>query len=166
MTGTVGRQRLLPVAAFTGAYMTLALAGAAVRGNAEFLFYLAVMAILIAAVWGVDRAVRLSAGALWGLSIWGLAHMVGGLAGDAPHQGIGKGNQYTDWLESIGQDYKKLKKKHGYIPARWHQTTWCADRAIEFMKEKRSGPWLCSVNIYAPHSPFDPRVELCRAERP
>lgn len=79
MTGTVGRQRLLPVAAFTGAYMTLALAGAAVRGNAEFLFYLAVMAILIAAVWGVDRAVRLSAGALWGLSIWGLAHMVGGL---------------------------------------------------------------------------------------
>jgi len=74
----------------------------------------------------------------------------------APHQGIGKGNQYTDWLESIGQDYKKLKKKHGYIPAKWHQTTWCADRAIEFMKEKRSGPWLFSVNIYDPHGPFDP----------
>jgi len=74
----------------------------------------------------------------------------------APHQGIGKGNQYTDWLESIGQDYRKLKKKYGYIPAKWHQTTWCADRAIEFMKEKRSGPWLFSVNIYDPHGPFDP----------
>ena len=74
----------------------------------------------------------------------------------APHQGIGKGNQYTDWLESIGQDYKKLKKKHGYIPAKWHQTTWCADRAIEFMQEKHKGPWLCSVNIYDPHGPFDP----------
>ncbi|MHC4564328.1 MAG: sulfatase family protein [Planctomycetota bacterium] len=77
----------------------------------------------------------------------------------APHQGIGKGNQYTDWLTGIGQDYKKLKKKYGYIPAKWHQTTWCADRAIEFMKEKRSGPWLCSVNIYDPHGPFDPPQE-------
>ena len=77
----------------------------------------------------------------------------------APHQGIGKGNQYTDWLASIGQDYKKLKKKYGYIPARWHQTTWCADRAIEFMKEDRKGPWLCSVNIYDPHGPFDPPQE-------
>lgn len=77
----------------------------------------------------------------------------------APHQGIGKGNQYTDWLVSIGQDFKELKKKHGYIPAKWHQTTWCADRAIEFMKEQRSGPWLFSVNIYDPHGPFDPPQE-------
>ncbi len=77
----------------------------------------------------------------------------------APHQGIGKGNQYADWLTSIGQDYKKLKKKHGYIPAKWHQTTWCADRAIEFMKEKRNGPWLFSVNIYDPHGPLDPPQE-------
>jgi len=77
----------------------------------------------------------------------------------APHQGIGKGNQYTDWLESIGQDFRELKKKYGYVPAKWHQTTWCADRAIEFMKESRSGPWLFSVNIYDPHGPFDPPRE-------
>jgi len=77
----------------------------------------------------------------------------------APHQGMGKGNQYTDWLTSIGQDYKKLKKNYGYIPAKWHQTTWCTDRAIEFMKEQRKGPWLCSVNIYDPHGPFDPPQE-------
>ena len=77
----------------------------------------------------------------------------------APHQGIGKGNQYTDWLESIGQDYSALKKKYGYIPAKWHQTTWCTDRTIEFMEEKRNSPWLCSVNIYDPHGPFDPPQE-------
>lgn len=77
----------------------------------------------------------------------------------APHQGIGKGNQYTDWLTSVGQDYNKLKKQYGYIPAKWHQTTWCADRAIEFMKEEHKGPWLCSVNIYDPHGPFDPPQE-------
>lgn len=77
----------------------------------------------------------------------------------APHQGIGKGNQYTDWLVSIGQNYKTLKKKYGYIPAKWHQTTWCAERAIEFIKEKRDEPWLFSVNIYDPHGPFDPPQE-------
>ena len=74
----------------------------------------------------------------------------------APHQGIGKGNQYAEWLKSIGQDYNTLKNKYGYVPAKWHQTTWCTDKAIEFMKEKRKGPWLCSVNIYDPHGPFDP----------
>ena len=77
----------------------------------------------------------------------------------APHQGIGKGNQYTDWLESMGQDYNTLKKKHGYIPAKWHQTKWCADRTIAFIKEEHNSPWLCSVNIYDPHGPFDPPQE-------
>lgn len=77
----------------------------------------------------------------------------------APHQGIGKGNQYTDWLTSIAQDFNELKNKYGYIPAKWHQTTWCTDRAIEFMKEKRINPWLCSVNIFDPHGPFDPPQE-------
>ncbi len=77
----------------------------------------------------------------------------------APHQGIGKGNQYTDWLEREGHDFTALKKKHGYIPAPLHQTTWCTDKAIEFIKEPRTGPWLFSVNIYDPHGPFDPPQE-------
>ncbi|MHC4346723.1 MAG: sulfatase family protein [Planctomycetota bacterium] len=74
----------------------------------------------------------------------------------APHQGIGKGNQYTDWLTSIGQDFNKLKKECGYVPAKWHQTTWCADKTIEFINQKHDRPWLFSVNIYDPHGPFDP----------
>jgi arylsulfatase A-like enzyme len=74
----------------------------------------------------------------------------------APQQGIGKGNQYTDWLESIGQDYDQLKEENGFIPPEWHQTTWCADRAIEFLEEPRTGPWLFSMNTYDPHGPYDP----------
>ncbi|MDH3732124.1 MAG: DUF2238 domain-containing protein [Gemmatimonadota bacterium] len=72
-------RRLLPVASFTAAYLALALVGAVTGGNAEFIFYIVVMLVLVVAVWGVDRVVRLSSGALWGLSIWGLAHMIGGL---------------------------------------------------------------------------------------
>lgn len=79
MSGGGRGRRLLPVASFTGAYLALALVGAVASGNSEFLFYLAIMAVLIVAVAGVDRAVRLSPGALWGLSAWGLAHMIGGL---------------------------------------------------------------------------------------
>jgi arylsulfatase A-like enzyme len=62
-------------------------------------------------------------------------------------------------LTSIGQDFNKLKNKYGFIPAKWHQTTWCADKTIEFINEKHNGPWLFSVNIYDPHGPFDPPQE-------
>ncbi len=45
------------------------------------------------------------------------------------------------------------------IAARYHQTTWCASEAIEFMSEERDGPWLMSVNPFDPHPPFDPPPE-------
>lgn len=70
-----------------------------------------------------------------------------------------KGHAYADWLRSKGTSYGELKKKHGAIPAKYHQTTWCTDRAIDFIKEKRSGPWLFSLNCFDPHPPFDPPKE-------
>ncbi len=45
------------------------------------------------------------------------------------------------------------------IAARWHQTTWCAERAIAFLSERRDGPWALSVNPFAPHPPIDPPPE-------
>ena len=39
---------------------------------------------------------------------------------------------------------------------RSHQTTWCTDRALDFMAEERSQPWLMSVNYFDPHAAFDP----------
>ncbi|MCZ6915635.1 MAG: hypothetical protein O7I93_02560, partial [Gemmatimonadetes bacterium] len=71
--------KLWSVVAFTLAYLVAALSIAVVRGNLEFLFYIAVMLILIGTVWVVHRYVGLSGAVLWGLSIWGLAHMAGGL---------------------------------------------------------------------------------------
>lgn len=68
-----------PVGAFTAVYLIVAAAVAMLRGNSEFLFYVAVMLLLIGVVWLVHRRANLTAGALWGLSIWGLAHMLGGL---------------------------------------------------------------------------------------
>lgn len=68
------------VAAFTAAYLMLSLVGAVATGNREFLFYIAVMLVLVGIVGLVHLRVGLSRGVLWALSVWGLAHMVGGLA--------------------------------------------------------------------------------------
>ncbi len=70
---------LVPVGVFTVTYMCLATVAALMRGNQEFIFYIAVVVVLIGAVLVVQRRVNLSQGALWTLSVWGLAHMMGGL---------------------------------------------------------------------------------------
>lgn len=67
------------VLAFTFFYMAVSLAASALLKNEEFTFYFVVMCLLIAAVATVHLRVRLHLGALWGLSLWGLAHMAGGL---------------------------------------------------------------------------------------
>jgi choline-sulfatase len=75
-------------------------------------------------------------------------------------------NQYTQWLAGQGQTYKTTPSEissHVRIgmPERLHHTTWCADRAIDFMRAAPAyeRPWLFSVNIFDPHHPFDPPAE-------
>lgn len=59
---------------------------------------------------------------------------------------------YIDWLEAQGFNYNSLIQQHGSIPGRLHQTTWCVQLAEDFIRENRSGPWLFSLNCFAPHS--------------
>jgi len=75
-----------------------------------------------------------------------------------------KENQYIRWLESTGHkwgDVYQPNGKHAFagVPAELHQTKWCCDRAIDFIRRKRKTPWMMSVNIFAPHHPFDPSRE-------
>ena len=53
----------------------------------------------------------------------------------------------------------ELREDTAGLPPTLHQTTWCADMAIDFINEERSDPWLMSVNMFDPHSPFDPPQE-------
>ena len=67
------------------------------------------------------------------------------------------GHVYADWLASMGHDLGEMRKKPHDIPPELHQTTWCSDRAIDFIEADHGGkPWLMSVNIFDPHEPFDP----------
>ena len=80
-------------------------------------------------------------------------------------------HDYQSWLREQGVDWDRaygLGPADGtaiqgdYCPgiaAEYHQTTWCANEAIAFMREKRDGPWLMSVNPFDPHPPLDPPRE-------
>lgn len=66
------------VAGFTAAYVAIFGGLAVARGNREFVFYLAVMLVLIAGIYAVHRRVRFTVSVLWLLSLWGLMHLAGG----------------------------------------------------------------------------------------
>lgn len=72
-------------------------------------------------------------------------------------------NEYSHWLRAKGKEYapKPFEPcEHVVIrpDAEDHQAAWCAEKAIHFIEahENKEIPWLFSVNIFAPHHPFDP----------
>ena len=76
----------------------------------------------------------------------------------APRDGWPSGHAYADWVRAQGHDLGELIEDPAGVPAELHQTTWCAEATIDFMRERRAAdtPWLATVNIYDPHEPFNP----------
>ncbi|MAS93894.1 MAG: hypothetical protein CMO55_11935 [Verrucomicrobiales bacterium] len=74
------KEQLRHVLIFSYSFLTVAAVWILIQRNYEFLLYLAVMSLIIVAVLGVYRRAGLSRALLWGFSLWGLAHMIGGLA--------------------------------------------------------------------------------------
>ena len=64
---------------FTLAYMALSVPLVLLRGNTEFLLYIIVLVVILGAIWSIHSRVRLTLLSLWGLSLWGAAHLAGGL---------------------------------------------------------------------------------------
>lgn len=74
----------------------------------------------------------------------------------APRDDWPVGHGYADWVRQRGGVLGELTGDPQGVPAEFHQTTWCAEKTIEFMQEDREGPWMACVNIYDPHPPFNP----------
>ncbi len=117
----LGARKLIPVVSFTLTYLLAALILALVRGNLEFLFYIGVMLVLIAVVWAVHRSVGLSSGVLWCLSIWGLAHMAGGLLTVPAGWPVQAGSEvlYTLWLVPGRLKYDHVVHAYGFGVTTW-----------------------------------------------
>ena len=70
-------------------------------------------------------------------------------------------NDYVTWLQEQGIDPSDLfpKTQQAYsagIPEEYHQTHWCAVKAMEFIGKQKDEPWLLSINMFDPHPPMDP----------
>ncbi len=111
---------------FTAAYMLAAAVGVVVTGNNEFVFYLVVMLVLLAMVIALHLRVGLSAGVLWGLTIWGALHMAGGLV-PVPESWPINGDirvLYSWWIWQPYEDaawlkYDQLVHAYGFGIATW-----------------------------------------------
>lgn len=121
MHGTASRAGVVRVVAFTAAYLLAAVAGALRSGNAEFLFYIGVMLVLAALVWAVHRAAGLPEAALWALSLWGLAHMAGGLLAVPASWPIEGPNRvlYSTWLIPGRIKYDHVVHAWGFGVTTW-----------------------------------------------
>ncbi len=110
-----------PVAAFTAGYMLLAIAAAITQRNVEFVFYIGVMVVLIGVVVLVDSRVRLSDGALWGLSLWGFLHMGGGLVPVPDSWPVNEAQQvlYSLWLIPGRLKFDQLVHAFGFGVTTW-----------------------------------------------
>jgi arylsulfatase len=72
-------------------------------------------------------------------------------------------HEYFQWLREKGVKFTSENVEGTNLvqygmPEAYHQTTWCVDKAINFMNANAEYdmPWFFSVNIYDPHHPFDP----------
>ncbi|MFK5922071.1 MAG: DUF2238 domain-containing protein [Verrucomicrobiota bacterium] len=112
------------VAIFTAIYLVAAALTTLSTRNFEFVFYLVTMLLMIAAVYVVHRRVGISNGVLWGLSLWGLLHMIGGLMpipndwSQNTDPGVG-GVVYNWWLIPDHLKYDQIIHAYGFAITTW-----------------------------------------------
>ena len=59
-----------------------------------------------------------------------------------------------------------MRKSEGRVPPEFHQTTWCAEMTIDFIRGNKGRPWFFSFNCFDPHHPFDPPPEYLAKYNP
>jgi hypothetical protein len=115
------RPGTLAILGFVLVYLLLSLAGALWRQNQEFILYIVVIVPIVALVTAIHLRVNFSTGALFGLSIWGLAHMLGGLI--AVPEGWPISGEvrvlYSLWIIPYGLRYDHVIHAFGFGLTAW-----------------------------------------------
>ncbi len=129
----------IALAVFTLLYILVAAVFAWLHGNGEFIVYIVIMMVMIAAIVIVHRRCDLSAPLLWSLSVWGLLHMAGGLVPlpeSWPYDGP-NGVLYSLWLIPEKLKYDQIVHAYGF-----GITTWLCWQALRAGVGKRAGAQL------------------------
>ena len=101
----------------------------------------------------------------------GFAHVEMMLVGHNwfPPEAPPRGQHYERWFHADGRGEEKIRAYrrnagdtkgaaqtwHSELPVAWHNSTWTADRAIEWLKRDRTAPFCAWVSFPDPHHPFD-----------
>ncbi|MCA9370487.1 MAG: hypothetical protein KC680_00820 [Candidatus Peregrinibacteria bacterium] len=121
MSSTASSNALRSVITFTLCYLLIASLFAWRLSNWEFILYIFVVLIIGLLVLNVHAKVHFSTGVLWCLSVWGLLHMLGGLAPIPmhwPHEGD-KLVLYSFWLIPNVFKYDNLIHGYGFGVGTW-----------------------------------------------
>ncbi len=123
------------VVVFTALYLLASVYGAILTGNREFVFYLVVMLLLILGIGAVHRRVGFSRGVLWALSLWGLAHMAGGLVPVPDSWAIDGGHPvlYSVWIIPERLKYDQVVHAWGF-----GATTFVCWQGLQFIVRTQS----------------------------
>ena len=80
----------------------------------------------------------------------------------------GRGDQKNElYRENAGSTRQAAQTWHSRLPVAWHNSTWTADRAIEWLKHGRGGEPFCAwVSFPDPHHPFDAPEPWSRLHNP
>jgi hypothetical protein len=117
----VPKVSLLPVGVFALSYLLVATYFAVTTRNWEFVVYIAVVLIAALIVYALHKRVGFTKGLLWGLGLWGLLHMIGGLA-HVPDGWPISGDKpvfYSWWIIPGYLKYDMLIHGYGFAIATW-----------------------------------------------
>ena len=90
------------------------------------------------------------------------------------------GQHYERWYYADGQGDEKnrlysthlapdvgaTQTWHSALPPAWHNSTWCGDRTIEFLRRNREHPFTLWTSFPDPHHPFDAPEPWSRIHHP
>lgn len=111
----------IAVIAFNCLFLSAGLIASIRLGNLEFILYVAVLCLLLAVVAAIHLKVRFHIWTLWALSLWGIAHMAGGLM-PIPETwpAAGHGNVlYNLWLVPGLLKFDQLVHAYGFGLVTW-----------------------------------------------
>ena len=122
------------VGLFSASYLLLAAGFALGLQNWEFVYYIIVIILFAVAAIAIHLRVGLSRGVVWGLSLWGLLHMIGGLV-PVPLNWPINGERYVFyslWLIPNLLKYDHVVHAYGIGVATW--LCWQALRSVLISK--------------------------------
>ena len=112
---------------------------------------------------GFDHAELMVLGHNW----WLPEKPPGGLAYEEWYYADDRGDWKNKLLWESHRDHKEAPQVcSSKLPTAWHNSSWVADRAIDYIKQDREGPFCLWVSFPDPHHPFDAPEPWASLHRP